>query len=271
MTRSWRWMALRYFSLRSLDVAASQDQRSASARAALPMRARRAGSSTSCFTLEVKSEAPSSPGRARKPVSPDWMRSGTPPASTPTGATPEAMDSSTTNPSVSESLGSTNTSAEAKASESSAPFMRPRNRTRPCATRSPNTSDSRRGREGPPPTMARCTSGRASRVPLSCWMRLDSQTRPTYSSSGRSLPVTASTPPRRSRMAADLYAGSNLMQSTPLGHTSTCFTPCSVSSAASWGLVVSVRSAWLWTHFINTQLSFSQMRSTFTGRRYSRA
>mmetsp|Transcript_13105 Transcript_13105/g.38511 ORF Transcript_13105/g.38511 Transcript_13105/m.38511 type:complete len:276 (-) Transcript_13105:429-1256(-) len=267
---SWRWMAFWYLSLRSMEVAASQDQRSASARALTPICRRSAGSRTSFSTCLVKSSAPSSPGWARSPVDPWLIRSGTPPARTPTGGTPEAMDSSTTKPSVSESLGSTNTSADAKAADNSAPRITPVKRTRSSATRSAN-SFSKRPREGPPPTTARCTSGSASRVVRSCWMRFDSHTRPTYSRSGRSALVSGSTPPRRSRIAASLYSGENLSVSTPFGQTSTFFTPLARSSSASCGEVVSVRSARLWCHRINAQAAASSQPNQLTGRRYSRA
>ncbi len=53
------------------------------------------------------------------------MRSGIPPAFAPTTGTPLAIDSSTTNPSVSVSEGMTNTSAEAKAWLSASPVMTP--------------------------------------------------------------------------------------------------------------------------------------------------
>mmetsp|Transcript_34386 Transcript_34386/g.85741 ORF Transcript_34386/g.85741 Transcript_34386/m.85741 type:complete len:221 (+) Transcript_34386:417-1079(+) len=171
-------IALRYFRLRSMEVAASQDQRSASARAASPILRRSSLSTTNLRTCSVKSTTPSSPGCARTPFTPSSIRSGTPPARTPTGGTPDAMDSSTTKPSVSESDGITNTSADAKADESSAPFMIPRKRTRPDATRSAN-SFWKRASEGPPPTIARVVSGKFSSVCRSCCRRFESQTRPT--------------------------------------------------------------------------------------------
>ena len=61
------------------------------------------------------------PGSKRKPVFPSSIREGMPPRLQPTTGTPLAIDSSTTNPSVSESDGITKTSAAAKARESSSP------------------------------------------------------------------------------------------------------------------------------------------------------
>lgn len=63
--------------------------------------------------------------RRGSPTFPSSMRSGIPPAFAPTTGTPLAIDSSTTNPSVSESEGITNTSADAKAWLNASPVMTP--------------------------------------------------------------------------------------------------------------------------------------------------
>mmetsp|Transcript_992 Transcript_992/g.3155 ORF Transcript_992/g.3155 Transcript_992/m.3155 type:complete len:383 (-) Transcript_992:474-1622(-) len=266
---SWRAIALLYLSLRSIVVAASHDHRSASARAAIPMRSRSSRSSTSVRTFSVKSAMPSSPGAASSPVCPSSTKSGTPPARTPTGGTPEAIDSSTTKPSVSESDGITNTSADANAADSSPPFIMPVKTTRPAATRSENSA-SKRGSDGPPPTIASTACGMCSSVCRSCCSRFVSHTRPTYTSSGRSAPLCGSMPPRRRRISTDLNFGSNLIVSTPFGHTSTFLTPFCRSSSASCGDVVSVRSARLWYQRMKAHAACSSQPNQLKARRYSR-
>mmetsp|Transcript_21951 Transcript_21951/g.47584 ORF Transcript_21951/g.47584 Transcript_21951/m.47584 type:complete len:278 (-) Transcript_21951:932-1765(-) len=121
------WKLIMHFSyctfLNTL-VAASHPHFSASARARTPISVR---NSVSIIVLAQFKYPSVSPGWTKNPVSLSRIKSGIPPAAHPITGTPLAMDSNTTNPNVSESLGIMNTSALANAELNSSPLNCPVN------------------------------------------------------------------------------------------------------------------------------------------------
>eukprot|EP00967_Tisochrysis_lutea_P042579 scaffold51231_cov30-Tisochrysis_lutea.AAC.3 len=91
-----------------------------------------------------------------------------------TVGTQDAIASRTTNPRVSDSEGITKTSAAAYARESASPRMSPVK-----TTGMPSKVLRRSASAGPPPTMAKRASGRASSTDLIIWMFFSAPSRPT--------------------------------------------------------------------------------------------
>mmetsp|Transcript_1176 Transcript_1176/g.4411 ORF Transcript_1176/g.4411 Transcript_1176/m.4411 type:complete len:207 (+) Transcript_1176:520-1140(+) len=163
--------------------------------------------------------------------------SGMPPARTATTGTPLDIASSTTNPSVSVSLGMANTSPEAYAALSSSPWSIPIN-----LVGVPSKCCSSSARTGPSPTMARRYPGSIASTPLSASMFFSAPRRPTCTMTGDSGCPSVS----RARISAEQNLGWNTSLSTPRFHTwidSCGATSSSFSSCCSTADVTSVRSA----------------------------
>mmetsp|Transcript_31739 Transcript_31739/g.62844 ORF Transcript_31739/g.62844 Transcript_31739/m.62844 type:complete len:213 (+) Transcript_31739:1171-1809(+) len=210
---------------------AAHPHRTASSRAAIAILARPSESTQRRLTSSVK--VPKSSGSSTiTPVVPLEIREGTPPAFTPTTGTPDAIDSRTTKPRVSESEGITNTSALAKASESICPLRGPVKTVGVSAKNSLNSSPC-----GPLPTMASLAftplSRRFIRTAFSSFSLFSAPSLPTYRRRGPSSASPSFKPRSLLLMASDLKRGSNTSTSTPFCHTSTLFTPRSTSCCFS--------------------------------------
>mmetsp|Transcript_3213 Transcript_3213/g.4955 ORF Transcript_3213/g.4955 Transcript_3213/m.4955 type:complete len:217 (+) Transcript_3213:394-1044(+) len=175
-----------------------------------------------------------SPGLTRYPSTPSWIKFKIPPAAHPTTGTPLAILSKTTNPSVSESLGIINASAEAKEALNSSPLNCPVKTVFVPLKCSCNSSAC-----GPPPTIHKRAFGILSKTGLISINLFSAPSLPTYTmrkSSGFPSVIFI-------LMSSVLNSGLKRTVSIPFLHTSTLGTPLAVSSSFICGEVHRVRSA----------------------------